>query len=448
MHKNKVLSILITGLALFAMFFGAGNLILPVMIGVEGGRSAATVVAGFVLTGVLLPVLAMVAAATSENGLEGIASRIGRYPGVVFAWMAILTTGVLYAVPRVATVSFNMSAGAIGNLSDRPGSIGLFIYTLIFLLVTAFFVVNPSNLMDKIGGWLTPALLILMVLMIVSALLRLKPVHDEPAEKYLSGPFVSGLLTGYNTLDAIASLVFGLIIITALRERGFRSGTELFRATALSGLIAGTILVLVYIGLASIGVRIGDVDVPDGATGLAYAAKLLFGAPGQWILGIIAILACLTTSVGLIGASVQFFTRQLPRVPRTVLLVAHTLIALAIANLGLVNLMNVVVPLMYLCYPVTIAVVLVSLIDIFVPGHLYYTYRCVFWPAAIFGLIDAIAQGFSLFQATMPDAFETLQHTIPLANLSLGWVVPVLVLLIVGLGIDAAHGNFRVKTVG
>ena len=443
MNKTSIKTLLVTGLALFAMYFGAGNLILPVMIGINGGSNATATTLGFILTGVLLPVLAMVAAATSENGIEGIAKRIGHVPGLVFCWMAMLTTGVLYAVPRVATVSFSMSAGAIGNLPRQPGSLGLFIYSLIFLAVTTLLVINPNNVVDKIGTWLTPALLILMVALIVAAFLQLTPVVDEPVEKYANTPFISGLLEGYNTLDAIASLVFGMIIITSLRTHGFKQGKQLFRATVFSGVIAGVLLALVYFGLSNVGVRIGDAEVADGAEGLSYAAGLLFGAPGQWILGLIAILACLTTSVGLIGASVQFFERQFPKISRNALLVIHMVIALAMANLGLATLLNVVVPMMYFCYPITIAVVLVSLIDIFLPGHLYYSYRCTIWTAAAFGLVDAIHQGFALFGAPEPAWFAHLIDVIPLAGLSLGWVVPLAVLLIIGLVLDFMQGNFK-----
>lgn len=435
-QNQPILSILITGLALFAMFFGAGNLILPVMIGVEGGTNGMAITAGFIMTGVLLPVLAMVAAATSTQGIEGIAKRIGHLPGLVFCWIAMLTTGILYAVPRVATVSFSMSVGAIGDLPSTPGSLALFIYSLVFLVVTAIFVINPSNVIQKIGTWLTPALLILMVALILGAFIKLPPVLDTPAEKYAATPFISGLLTGYNTLDAIASLVFGMIIITSLRAWGFQQGKPLFRATVSAGVVAGILLALVYLGLANVGLRIADADVPDGAVGLSYAAKLLFGSPGQWILGLIAILACLTTSVGLIGASVQFFERQFPNISRHALLVIHTVIALAVANLGLATLMNVVVPMMYFCYPITIAVIAVSIIDIFVPGHLFFTYRLPVWTAAVFGLLDGIVQGFKLAQRALPGFLSALLESIPLAQLSLGWVIPAGIMLILGLILD------------
>ena len=439
---GRALTVMITGLALFAMYFGAGNLILPVMIGIEGGTAAGAVTGGFVLTGVLLPVLAMVAAATSEQGIEGIAYRIGRYPGLVYCWIAFLSTGMLYAIPRVATVSFGMSVGAIGNLPGDPGSPALLIYTAVFLVVAALLAANPTNLISKVGSWLTPALLILMLVLIVGALTQLTPVLDAPAEKYTAAPFVSGLLTGYNTLDAIASLVFGGIVIDSLRSHGFTHGAPLFRTTVLAGLLAGALLALIYFGLGSVGTRIGDAEVSDGAAGLAHAAWLLFGAPGQWLLGLIAILACLTTSVGLFGASVTFFNKHFPRVGRTRLLIIHVAVAFAVANLGLATLMNLVVPLMYFCYPVTIAIVAVAIADIFIPGHLFWSYRFTAWASAVFGLIDAILQGYSLFAVTPPDWFTALIKAIPFADLSLGWVVPALLGFTIGMICDGATGRF------
>lgn len=438
--KTRV--ILVTGLALFAMFFGAGNLILPVLIGVQGGTNASAATLGFIVTGVLLPVLAMVAIATSANGIDGLAERLGKYPGLVFAWMAILTTGVLFAVPRVATVSYSMSVKAIFEQPDTPGTPALIIHTIVFMAVTALLVLNPSGLVDRIGAWLTPALIILMVVLIVSALVRLPAVNDAPTTKYANSPLISGLLEGYNTLDALAAFVFGMIIITSLRRYGIQNGKPMLRATALVGLIAGVLLALVYFGLASVGMRINTNNVENGGDALALAAAILFGAPGQWILAIIAVLACLTTSVGLIGASVQFTERKLPGVSRGTLLIAHCLVALALANLGLTQLTNLLIPILLFCYPITIAVIIVTVIDIFVPGHLHAAYRVTLWTAAVFGFIDAIAQGFALFQTAVPQWLTAVMQLIPFAQLSLGWVVPAACALVIGLAIDGATGKF------
>ncbi|MDO4613658.1 MAG: branched-chain amino acid transport system II carrier protein [Actinomycetaceae bacterium] len=434
--KKHLYNVVITGLALFAMFFGAGNLIYPVFIGVEAGSATTSVALGFMATGVLLPLLAMVAAATSETGILGISERIGHWPGFAFCLMAFLSTGVLYAIPRVATVSYEMSVG--GLVDSSSSQMSLIVYSFIFFAVTGALSMNPSTLIEKIGGWLTPALLLLLVVLITSALLNLAPVEHAPSQAFADAPLVKGILEGYNTLDAIASFVFGVIIITSLKARGYKRGTPLFRATALSGVVAGLLLGLVYFGLSELGLRIGDSGVQNGGEGLSYAARTLFGHTGLVVLGAIAILACLTTAVGLTGASTAFFSGLFPRVPRNVIIVVHMAVSFAVANLGLNMLLKIVVPVMYLCYPVTIALVIVCLLDIFIPGHMYWTYRGAVWIAAVFGLIDAASA------AELKSGLLTaLLDTIPLAHYSLGWLIPTLVAGLIGFIVDLKQNRLR-----
>lgn len=434
--SKRVYHVVITGLALFAMFFGAGNLIYPVFIGVQAGSVTVPVALGFMTTGVLLPLLAMVAAATSETGILGISERIGHWPGFAFCLMAFLSTGVLYAIPRVATVSYEMSVGSYVDTASSTSS--LVVYTFIFFAITAALSMNPSTLIEKIGGWLTPALLLLLVILITAAFLKLDPANHAPADKYASAAFIPGILEGYNTLDAIASFVFGVIIITSLKARGYRRGTPLFRATAMSGVVAGLLLGLVYFGLSQLGLRMGDSTADNGGAVLSEAAKTLFGSTGLVVLGAIAILACLTTAVGLTGASTAFFSGIFPKVPRNILILIHMVIAFGVANLGLSVLLKVVIPVMYLCYPVTIALVIVCLLDIFIPGHLYWTYRGAVWVSAVFGLIDAIA-----VTGLKAAWFTAIVDVVPLAGYSLGWLLPTIVMGAIGFIADARQGRLR-----
>ena len=155
MRNSRTYVLVVTGMALFAMFFGAGNLIFPVMIGVDAGVSFTPAILGFLGTGVLLPVLGIVAAATSQEGVTGISSRIGKYPGLVFTIVIFLSTGMLYAIPRVGTVSYEMAAVPLIG-AERAGSGALMIYTAVFFTVTFFLALNPKGFLDRIGAWLTP----------------------------------------------------------------------------------------------------------------------------------------------------------------------------------------------------------------------------------------------------------------------------------------------------
>lgn len=431
--KTRILNVLVTGLALFAMFFGAGNLIFPVMIGVESGVEQVPATIGFMITGVLLPMAGMIAAATSASGVLGIIERISHYPGLVFCWLIFLSTGMLYAIPRTAAASFSMSFQA----TTGDSHLALFIYTLVFFGIAGYLCLNPRNVLDRIGGLLTPALLILLAVMIIAAVATMDPSEAAPIEKYASTPTLKGIFDGYGTLDAIASFVFGVVIIRALRQKGFEPGRQLFGVTALSGVIAAFFLGLVYFGLSMVGSRVGRLNpnVKDGGEGLAFAAQHLFGSTGRVILGAIAILACLTTAIGLVEASTQFFRGLFPQISRPVWVVLHVVISLAIANLGLEALVNVIIPVMMFCYPITIMLVVTCILDIFIPGHMFWAYRLSVWVAAFFGLFDGLKAAGVLE--------EWIDTTIPLASLGLGWLIPSLVMLLVGLIIDFAQGRMK-----
>lgn len=436
MRNSRTYVLIVTGLALFAMFFGAGNLIFPVMIGVNAGTSVTPAILGFLGTGVLLPMLGIIAAATSQEGVTGIASRIGKYPGLVFTIVIFLSTGMLYAIPRVATVSFEMAVVPLID-STNPNGVPLFLYTVVFFVVTYLLALNPKGFLDRIGGWLTPALLVLLIILILTAAFRLPAVLGTPTAEYAETPFATGLLRGYFTMDAIASLVFGIVIISSLRYRGFNTKSQVFTGTAIAGVIAGVALALIYIGLTIIGTRMGPFGVDNGAEALARAATELFGTGGVALFGLIAVLACLTTAVGLTGASSQYFRTLFPQISRSVMVLIHTLVALALANLGLETILDIVAPVNQLIYPVVICVIFIALFDIFVPGQLYWTYRLAAWLGAFVGVFEA------LWSTNLPQfAFlRDILDVLPLGSVHMPWVTPALAGFIIGLILDTVQGD-------
>lgn len=437
MTQSRSLTLLVTGLALFAMYFGAGNLIFPVMIGIESGPAVTSAITGFLMTGVLLPVLGMVAAATAPEGVEQIADRIGHHPGLVFTVIIFLSTGMLYAIPRVATVSYEMVLDPLVPSNAAAGWLAEPLFLLVFFAVTYVLAVNPKGMLDRIGGFLTPILLLFLFILIVTALIKL-PLDMGPAGgEYADTPLATGLINGYFTMDAIASLVFGIVIIEALRRRGFETKNQLFTGTALAGVIAGIALALVYLGLAAVGSRLGTAGLSNGAEALAHASTILFGRSGQLIFGVIVLLACLTTAVGLTGASTQYFRGLFPAVPRVPMVVFHVAVAFALANLGLEAILQVVAPINQLIYPIVICIVFISILDIFVPGDLKWTYRLATWFGVAVGAFEA------LWSTQLP-VFASLRGTLdafPLGAVHMPWVAPALAGFVIGFIIDAAARN-------
>ncbi|MGK0540467.1 branched-chain amino acid transport system II carrier protein [Propionimicrobium lymphophilum] len=434
MRNSKPYVIAVTGLALFAMFFGAGNLIFPVMIGYQSGTNVLPAIAGFLLTGVLLPVFGIIGSAREPDKVGGIADRIGRIPGKILLIAIFLSTGVLYAVPRVAAVSFEIG---IAPLIGDHQQLGLLIYSVIFFGLCFWLTFNENRVVENIGTWLTPILLVFLIILIINCVLRLASAPLKPDPTYVDSPMLTGLLQGYFTMDALAALVFGIVIITSLRRNGFDTKKKLFRATAISGIIAGVCLALVYLGLTAIGTRITGKEFDNGASGLAYAASLMFGRSGQIIFGIIAFFACLTTAVGLIGASTSYFKTMYPKVPRKTMLIIHIAIALVLSNLGLTMILKIVAPLNQFIYPAAICLIVLAVIDWLIPGSFHWTYRLSAWTAAFIAFFDA------LWTTNLP-VFEGLGHflnSLPGGPQHMEWAPFTLVALIIGLIIDAVQGR-------
>ncbi|WP_244924553.1 branched-chain amino acid transport system II carrier protein [Actinobaculum suis] len=438
--NSRARAITVAGLALFAMFFGAGNLIFPVMLGTEAGTNVFPALAGFLGTGVLLPVLAIIAASSSKDGTpREVAERIGKIPGTVLLFAMFLTTGMFYAVPRVSAVSYEMAIAPLVPGADSGGGIGLAIYSFVFFTVVYLLVSRPSRVVERVGGYLTPALLILMAILVITVVIKLPPAGNPPAPKYVDSPVSTGLLQGYFTMDAIAGFVFGLIIVTNLRNTGFATQRSSFRATSAASLVAGVFLAVVYIGLAMIGTRVAGDGYANGAEALSGVAQQFYGTGGQVLFGAIAILACLTTATGLLTSSTAFFRSYFPSISYNTMLVGQLLIAFGFSNMGLEAILNLIEPVNQLVYPVVITLVVTTLVDILIPGRLYWTYRISAWVAAFVSLFEALwATKLEIFAGLRP-----LLDAMPLGTNHLPFAVPAVIAFVCGFAIDIAQGRLR-----
>lgn len=439
--QSKFMTILITALAMFSMYFGAGNLIFPVMIGMTGGENVPLLITGFLLTGVALPVLGMIAASSQEKGeSDGIASRIGKRPGLIFTVAIFLSTGMLYAIPRVATVSYEIAVTPlINDGTGRTDSSHLFLYTLVFFAVVGIISLNPGQLVNRLGTYLTPALLLVLTALIIATIITMDPVSVEPSPHYASDPLPKGLLDGYYTMDAIASLVFSVVILGSLARSGFNTRKKLIGSTIAASALAGLGLCVIYLGLAAVGTRVAGNGFTDGAAGLSHAALTALGPFGHLIFGLVTILACLTTAIGLIGSSSQYFRRLLPSVSHPTLVFVQCLVALGLSNLGLELILEIVTPANQLLYPVAICIIAIAILDMLLPGRMHWTYRLSAWTAGLLSIPEAL-------WATKIDTFAFLREyldMLPAGDVNMAWVVPALVMAAVGFAIDLSQGRLR-----
>ena len=213
----KKKNILLLGFMLFSLFFGAGNLIFPPFLGMEAGENFLPAMAGFISTAVLIPLLAVVSVSLSNNGLLAIGQRVHPVFGLAFTIVVYLSIGAFYGIPRASSLAYELGFVQVFELEN---SLSLFLFSLIFFGITYLLSINPNKMIDHLAQILTPALMLVLSILFLKAFTTLKYTEKPATEKFSTTPFLSGFLEGYYTMDAIAALAFGIVIINGLKARG------------------------------------------------------------------------------------------------------------------------------------------------------------------------------------------------------------------------------------
>lgn len=364
--------IFIVGFMLFAMFFGAGNLIFPPVLGFQSGEFFWPAILGFILTGVGLPLLSVIVGSISEHGYKESLNKIHPAYSVTFLAVIYLTIGPFFAIPRTATTAYEM--GVVPFLNESNG-VSLFIFSVLFFLLVLWIALNPADLSDRIGKYLTPTLLVVILLLIFRALFMYFTNDPQTAstEFTVEVPFIKGFTEGYLTMDAIGAIAFSIIVLNSIRSLGITDKKELLAGTIKSAVLAAVLLGLIYGGLAWISNRVSlDTVIPDnqntGTFLLQYISNDAFGSLGIVLLGVIVFLACLTTATGLIAAVSEYFNSLIPAVSYKVFAIIFTIISLVLANQGLDQVISTSVPILSILYPIAISTVLLISLTYFVPS--------------------------------------------------------------------------------
>lgn len=410
---------------LFSLFFGAGNLIFPPFLGQNAGTNTIPALIGFLITAVVLPVLGVVVVARFD-GLDKLGGLVSQHFGLVFAVLIYLSIGPGLGIPRAASVPFEMAVApclpeGANVLLWRVG------YSLLFFLVALWLCLNPAKLVDRIGHVLTPSLLFLILFLFVSFLFRGKVSFAPAQQAYQSAPFLLGFSEGYNTMDTIAALNFGLVISTTLRSFGLTEKKDTLHHTVLAGVFAGTILALVYIMLSYMGMASSGVYAlqENGAWTLRAIVHQLFGEPGAILLAAIFTLACLTTCVGLINSISQYFSTLFSKVSYRKWVWIITGFSFLVCNLGLSAILSISVPILNAIYPVSIVLILLGL------SHSLWEKNPLVYPMVVSctGLVSILH---ALDTAKVPLGWlgRALDRFLPLYALGYGWL-PVAVLALV-----------------
>ncbi len=439
MKKLTMRQLLAVASMLFGMFFGAGNLIFPASMGQLAGSSVWLASAGLLITGVGLPLLGVAALGVSRaNGLLELSSRVGRRYGLFFTCVLYLTIGPLFAIPRCATVSYTVGVQQLLPGADQRVALALF--SLLFFGAVLFFSLRPGELLTWIGKVLNPLFLCFLAVLVVRALLSpLGAVSAAaPVGAYETDAFAAGFLEGYNTMDALAGLAFGIIVVDAIRRLGVTEPGQVAKSTVGAGVFSALLMGLIYVLVAVMAAQSRGLFEPaaNGGEALSQIAQHYFGSAGALILAATVTVACLKTAVGLVTSCGETFVQMFPRGPRyPVWAVGFCLFSFAIANLGLDAILAWTAPVLMFLYPLSIVLILLTLF-----GGLFGNDRTVLaWtmgftvPAAVLDLVCALPKGSAAARLLAPVA--GLSRWLPLADKGFGWLVPALVGLLVGLAL-------------
>ncbi|MCK3654768.1 branched-chain amino acid ABC transporter substrate-binding protein [Pasteurellaceae bacterium Macca] len=367
---------LAVGFMLFAMFFGAGNLIFPPKLGFESGADFWVAITGFIITGVGLPLISTIVAAHYEGGYKQALARIHPWISLLLLSAIYLTIGPFFAIPRTGATAYDM---AIVPFLGESSSSSLLFFTIVYFGISLWLSLNPTKLVDRIGTILTPTLLLAIVALVIRAVMLFSG-YAVPQTSQFEAPLFVGFLEGYQTMDALAAVAFSVLVINAIRAKN-TSTQSLVKQTTQSALVAAIALGAIYIAIGWIGYKIplsseqvADVAAKNQHLGvfiLNSTTTEAFGELGRALLGLIVTLACLTTSIGLIVATSAYFHSVFPKISYRIYAVIFTLIGFVIANQGLNEVIGKAVPVLLILYPVAMTAVIVLLIGIFRPLSLW-----------------------------------------------------------------------------
>ncbi|WP_420897199.1 branched-chain amino acid transport system II carrier protein [Bifidobacterium dolichotidis] len=444
-HRNVI------AVTLFSMIFGAGNLIFPPLVGALAGTASFAAIVGFIVSAVGLPIMAVLAVSFA-GGFRQLAGRVSPKFATILAVVIILTIGPLFAIPRTASTSFEMAL--VPFIHDGSQQWLQLVYSIVFFAIALVVAQHPEKLAKILGRFMGPLLIAMIVILFVMCLL-LPHGPIQPAKgSYAQGAMVQGFLDGYQTLDLLSTLYFGIIISANIRAFGVKKESRVRRETGIAGLATGVMLIVVYGMLGVIGTISGTLQPIDPATAtgtdvLSNLTTQAFGSAGTVFVGLTFIIACFNVCTGLLSTASSFFSKQFPTVfgrkfSYRAWTVLFTFIALIISNLGLAQIIRLSMPVLEALYPIAIVLVLLALLE----GPFTSKFRPVYLWTVVFTAIVSISQCAVSLTAVFGGHLtwlENLLNYLPFQQQTLGWVLPAIIGTFVGVIVQFVRGNRPVQ---
>ena len=413
---------LVTAFALFSLFFGAGNLLLPPLLGYNAGEDWMWVTFGFMITAVVIPILGILAHARLQGTMYDFGKKVSPTFSTVYCIIVYLIS-ITIPSPRTASATHEMAIHPVFGTSPLLTSSIYFALVLVFVL-------NRSKILNFIGKFLTPLIVIMLFGVIGIGLFTSDGLMNVSS---FDAPVVSGILEGYQTFDAIGAVVVGAVVIISLNLKGltsFEAKKEMIRK---SGFIAGSGLLLIYAGLISVGSFFGsDIQIDNALSNDMQRANLLrgisiasLGAFGNKVLSMLIALACFTTAVGIVTGTADYFKGLFKGSQKayTITGIVACCIGVLIGQLNFHAIVVIAIPALMFIYPITIILILLNVL----PEKLASAkvFKAVVITTMIFSIPDFLAT------IGLAEAVSNLQDYIPLSTFSLGWVLPAVAVFII-----------------
>ena len=414
----------------FSMFFGAGNLIFPPFVGAQAGSATMPAAIGFIVSAVGLPILGVLAV-TFAGGFDKLAGRVSPKFALFLGVAIMLTIGPCFAIPRTATTSFEMMVAPF--VPTSYDWLAQLIYSLVFFSLAFLFAQHPEKLSKVLGRFMGPLLLVLIAVLFIACLVHGIGTPAKPMGDYSTNQIARGFLDGYQTMDLLAALYFGIVISANIRAQQVDDESQVQKETAYAGLGTGVLLIVIYGALSYVGVVSGAIASIDpakdtGATVLTNLTSSLFGTFGTAFLGVVFVIACLNVCTGLICTCATYFHTRFQIVAGRTLSyrtwqIIFTVFSFIVSNAGLV---------LSALYPIAIVLVLLALTHKKLGARFPRVY---FWTVLLVG-IASFATCISSLAAVFGGSISWLDAALamlPLQQYQLGWVMPAIIGLAIGI---------------
>lgn len=401
--------VVVVGFALFAMFFGAGNVIFPPYLGLEAGSDWLKGFSAYFIADIGLAMFA-VFALLRVGSSEAVTARLGRIPSAILMSALILCIGPMVAIPRTAATTFEMAI--VPNISG----VSSVVFSILFFALILFLCIRQSAVVDIIGSVLTPLLLVGLAVIIVKGIFT--PLGEISLTPNADNVVLTGIKAGYQTMDALAALPFGIIVLQSAADKGYVGGKKV-KLVSGAAILAGVLLLGVYIGLCYLGATVStQYGLEIGRAELVMAiVEALLGKAGMVIFGVVVGLACVTTAIGLTSSAASYFNELSGgKLSYKLLVVVICVFSAVVSNLGLDRIVAIAAPVLDIVYPPALVVIFVSLV-------MPHVRNSVSRGAAIGAVAASLLCAFGV---------PFMEH-LPLYDMGLYWILPAIACGLLGL---------------